>query len=264
MTTFLERIIEDISRELNMSYKIISDGYITILKQNGKIKYVNEYLFGLNSEISSLLCNDKYAMYEVLSKYYIPVIEYKLIWHPGNQRTEVNKKLKELKDYFKDNYSHIVLKPNLGSGGINVFQIQNLNQIENTFLSLLNITNSIVANPFYAIKNEYRIIMLNGICRFIYKKELRESWQFNLSKGSIASKEIDVNLKKKLIDLAIKTNSVLQTKFVSIDIIEDTKNNLYILEVNSRVTMAKYIEQHPEDYIFVKDIYKDAILELFK
>ena len=37
---------------------------------------------------------------------------------------------------------------------------------------------------------------------------------------------------------------ILKTKFVTIDIIQDINNNLYVLEVNSRVTMAKYIEQH--------------------
>ena len=264
MTFFLKKIIIDICKELNIKYKFISDEYITILEKNKKIVYLNEYLFGLNSEVSSLLCDDKFAMYEVLKEFKIPIIEYKLIWHPGNTKEDIDNKINEIKKYYKEHHNHLVIKPNLGNSGINVYQIKNEKEIESIFKDLLSKTNSICINPFYNIKNEYRVLMLNNEVRFIYKKELTNSWQFNLSKGSLAVKEIDDELKNKIIDLAMKTNKILKTKFVTIDIIQDINNNLYVLEVNSRVTMAKYIEQHIEDYEVVKNIYKDAIEELFK
>ena len=261
MSLFIEKIIKDISQELNIKYKIISDGYITIIEKNKRIVYLYANLYGLNSDVVNFLCDDKYAMYELLKEYNIPVIEYKLVWHPGNTKEEIAKKILEVKKYFRKNNYHLVIKPNFGNGGNNVLQIVNEENIKEIFLNLLKKTNYLVVNPFYNIKNEYRIIMLNGKVRLIYKKILKDSWQFNLSKGSIASKEIDNNLKIKIIALAKKTNKILQTKFVSIDIIEDINNNLYVLEVNSRVTMTKYIEQHHEDYELVKNIYKDAILE---
>lgn len=264
MKVFLKDIIDDISKELNIKYKNISDEYITILQKDNKVIYLNDYLFGLNSELSHLLCDDKDAMYEVLKEFKIPVIEYKLIWHPGTNKEEYNNKLNEIRKYFKEHNNHIVIKPNMGSSGNYVYQIENEKDIEIIFNKLLNNTNSICINPFYNIKNEYRVVLLNNKVRFIYKKELNKSWQFNLSKGSIASNDINNELKKKIIDLAIKTNRVLKTKFVSIDIVEDINNKLYVLEVNSRVTMSKYIEQHPEDYNIIKNIYKDAIEELFK
>ena len=264
MKTFIKDVIKDICLELNIKCKNISDEYITVLKKYNKTIYLNDYLFGLNSEMSHLLCDDKDAMYEVLNEFNISVIEYKLIWHPGTNDSEYKNKLNEIKKYFKDHNNHIVIKPNLGNSGNYVFQIKSENDIEKKFNYLLSKTNSIVINPFYSIKNEYRVVMLNNEARFIYKKELNGNWQFNLSKGSIASKEIDNNLKSKIIKLAVNTNKILKTKFVTIDIIEDINNNLYVLEVNSRVTMAKYIEQHPEDYDIIKNIYKDAIRELFK
>lgn len=258
-------MLEEICKEENISYKYISDKYITILKKNNKIKYIYNDLYGLNSETSNLLCNDKYAMYEILKEYNIPVIKYNLIWHPGISKTtnNINKTIKYIKDFFIKYNNHIVLKPNFGNNGNLVFNINNINDIENIFINLLNKTDSIVINPFYNIKNEYRVIVLNGKVRLIYKKVLNNNWQFNLSKGSIASKEIDNKLKNKIIDIALKVNKFLKTKFVSIDII-DSNNNLYVLEVNGKVCTTKYLKQHMEDYDLVKNIYKDAIDELFR
>ena len=263
MTTFLKKIIDDVCKELNINYKTISDEYIIILEKNGVRRYLNEYLFGLNNEVSGLLCKDKYAMYELLKENNIPVIEYKLIWHPGNNNDDFDNKLNELCNYF-DKYHHLVMKDNLGSGGLNVYQIKDKKDIKNTFLKLLHDTKSIVVNPYYDIKKEYRLVYLNSICRLLFSKEpSNQGWQCNLSKGSITSKEISNDIKDKLLNIANNTNRVLQTKFVCIDIIEDYHNNFYVIEVNNHVTLAKYVEQHQEDYELVKNIYKDAILELF-
>ncbi len=265
MTNFLEKIIKDISLEEKIKFKTISDGFITILTKDDKTCYLNEYFLGLNSSISTLLCDDKYAMYEVLKEYQIPVLEYKLIFHSGDEKVKENieNKIKILKDYYHAFNHHIVLKPNLGYGGRLVFQIDKEETIKPIFYMLLENTNSIVVNPFYEIKNEYRVIILNNQVRLIYKKVRGSSWQFNLSKGSFSVKDIDSILKDQIISLAYKVYNTLKLKFASIDIVELEKGEILVLEVNNRVTLEKYCLQHPKDYELVKNIYKDAIKILF-
>lgn len=265
MNNFFNKIIKEITKEENIKYKNISDGYITVLEKGGIYKYINEFKFGLNSQVSSILCDDKYAMYEVLKYHHIPVIEHQLVWDVGKNKKEINTQIEYLKEYFKDHNNHIVLKPNDGYSGIMVFNIQKIDDIEESFLNILNWTKSIVVNPFYKIKNEHRIIILKGKCRLMYTKELpKNGWQFNLSKGSKAIKITDEKLKNELQKLALKAYNLIDVNFVSVDIIEDYHNNFYILEINSGVCMEKYVREHPEDYNIVKDIYHDAIKELFK
>ena len=266
MNKFLNKILKEITDIENINYKIISDGFIIVLEKNNEIHYLNEFRFGLNSQIAATLCDDKYAMCEVLKYHNIPVIDYRLIWDAGIPKTnlEITKKVEYLKEYYKKNNNHIVLKPNNGYSGKLIFNIENEKDIESSLIELLKYTNSIVVNPFYKIKNEHRVIILNGKCRLVYTKNLNKNeWQFNLSKGSIATKIKDTKLKEKLINLAINTYNSINAKFISVDIIKDYNGNLKILEVNSGVCMEKYCLQHPEDYELVKEIYYDAIKELF-
>ena len=266
MNKFLNNILKEIAKDENIKYSNISDGFITVLEKDGKFRYINEFKM-LNSHIASILCDDKYAMFEVLKYHNIPVIDYKLIWDRSiiKSEDEINKKVKYLEEYFKNCNNHIVLKPNDGYSGKMIFNIENKNDIKSSLIKLLDWTSSIVVNPFYKIKNEHRVIILNEKCRLIYTKNLsNDGWQFNLSKGSISTKIFNNELKEKLENLALKSYKIIGANFVSVDIIEDYQNNFYVLEINNGVCMEKYAKQHPEDYNIVKDIYRDAIKDLFK
>ena len=263
---YFKKIIEEICIEDKLNYQYISNDYILVLEKNNKYRYLYNNLIGLNSEVSGKSVDDKYAMYEILKYHDISVIEYELIWNPGCHKNikEINSKVNYLKNYFKEHNNQIVLKPNNGYAGINVFKIDNIDEIKDKLNILLDYTNSIVANPYYEIKNEHRVIILNNKVRLIYTKNLsKNNWQFNLSKGNYVTKVTNPKLKKDIINLALKTYKVLNLIFVSIDIVEDYQGNLSILEVNSSVSMSKYLEQIPNDYILVKEIYHDAIRELF-
>ena len=260
-----DQLIKEIFEEEGINYKYISDDYITVLFKNGKYNYLNRYHMGLNNQITGIICDDKYAMYSILKYHNVPVIEYDLIWSKNNHKNEIeiNNKINYLSNYFRNHNNHIVLKPNMGYSGLMVFNINDINIIKDTFLKLLDYTDTIVANPFYHLKYEYRVIILNGEVRLLYRKELKDGWQFNLSKGSIASKVDDLELKRKLETLAFKVYNLINAKFVSIDIVEELNGNLSILEVNSGVAISKYLDQHMEDYNLVKEIYRDAIRCLF-
>ena len=204
------------------------------------------------------------------------------------------------------NNNHIVIKPNDGTCGHNVFNVTDINDIDKILNKLFVNNYSISMCPFYNIKHEYRVIMLEGENKLLYAKylpivtgdgnktirqlllefnydyfidKLKDSkydrilankekfeytWKFNLSQGSIAKKINNKLLESKLIKISQQVCDEINLKFGSIDIVQTTNNNLFVLEVNSGVMLENYIRLNPDEYITAKNIYKNAIENLFK
>ena len=211
-----------------------------------------------------------------------------------------------VKEYFEKNNNNIVIKPNDGTCGKNVFNVTDVNEIDIVLDKIFLKNYSISMCPFYKIKHEYRAIMLDGENKLLYTKYLpivtgdgnktirqllldfnydyfidkledskydkvlpknktfEYNWKFNLSQGSIAKKLNDKVLQDRLIKIAKQVCKEINLKFGSIDIIETTNNELLVLEVNSGVMLENYIRLNPNEYIYAKDIYRNAIKNLFK
>ena len=100
--------------------------------------------------------------------------------------------------------------------------------------------------------------------RILDKDEIFQyNWKFNLSQGSIAKIVTDTELSERIISIAKKVYEEINLKFGSVDIIQTTDNNLFVLEVNSGVMMDNYIKLMPDGYMMAKSIYKKAIERVF-
>ena len=209
----------------------------------------------------------------------------------------------EIFKYFNLYHQDIVVKANNGSLGMDVYHITDKETLIKTLNKLFIKNYSISICPYYHIKHEYRTIVLNNEIKIIYKKisptitgdgihsikellqefnypyfknkELSKKilskgekytydWHFNLSRGSIATTEINSDLKNKIINLALTTAKKTGIVFASIDIIETIDNELLVLEANSGVTIDKAINFLPDGYNIAKNIYKEAIKTMFK
>ncbi len=89
-------------------------------------------------------------------------------------------------------------------------------------------------------------------------------WKFNLSRGSLSSLDILESDKIEIINIIDKINEFLDLKFVSVDIIKTSDNRFLVMEINSGVMMENFINQHEDGEKIAKEIYKEAILEMFK
>lgn len=89
------------------------------------------------------------------------------------------------------------------------------------------------------------------------------SWKHNLSGGAMPAILNDIELKKKISDLAKRAASAMNINFASIDIIQTNKNELYVLEVNSGICMRHFIENLNDGYEISKKIYSKAIDKMF-
>ena len=293
---YVQSIIKNICQEKNIEFNLVSQDWIMVLKKENTTRYISGYKFSLNNQASSIICDDKYALYETLKLLNIPIIEHKIVFKDYDKEDIIS--------FFKKHNNDLVVKTNDGTCGLNIYHITTINDLFK-YIDKLLITNlSISICPFYKIKNEYRTIILNGnvelfygkkrpivygdgiksikelLCEFNYDyfknivdskldiilnkgEEYIYDWRHNLSNGSIPFENIDINLKNKIQTIAKKAFNSLNLKFASVDIIELETNELLILEINSGVMIDKYAKYTKNGEEICKKIYSKAIDLMF-
>jgi hypothetical protein len=118
-------IIKEICNEENITYKFLSKDWVIMLEKNNKTRFISGYKFDLNSHAIGLILDDKYALYEVLKSKGFPVIEHNIVYNSSNNNSyAIGCNSKEyVESLFKQYNNHIVIKPNDGTCGHNVYNI---------------------------------------------------------------------------------------------------------------------------------------------
>lgn len=286
-------LIKEICDKNNIKVSVESNSWINILEKNGKIKYIAGYYFDCNPCATMRIIDDKYALYSVLNHFNIPVCKHHLLY-------EVTPK-NEVLDLFNKYNQKVVIKANAGRGGTAVFKVEKEEDLFNCFKKIYPKYYSASLMPYYEVKMEYRLVALNGKIKLIYgkikpevlgdgkssikelllnfnpeffkDKELPEdvlpqgelysyNWQFNLARGAKVTTDIPEDKKAILSSIAYDILKVLQAKFVTIDIIE-TDDGFKLLEMNSGISINKFMSFSDEYNKIGMDIYEEAILSLF-
>lgn len=292
MSIYLE-IIKEICKKHEINLQVLSQNWVCKLQKENITKFIVGYQFDLNSQGTSALCNDKYALYEVLKQVRIPVIEHQLIF-----RNEEEKAVQFWEKYNKN----IVIKANNGTGGNEVFHIRTKQELKDKYEILQQKNYSMSICPFYEINKEYRVIYLQNSIRYMYQKQnavvigngkdtLKEllqkfnstyfshsaiengekiprngekvvyEWRFNLGKGARIEK-IEDSKKEKITLIAKQVAQTIGLQFGSIDIIETKAGEYFVIEVNSGVMTEQLVKQLPEGRKIAYGIYEAAIKKM--
>lgn len=307
MSSF-QKIIQDISEELNINMKVVSKGWVIILEKNGTTRFIIGQKFDLNSHAIGLIMDDKYAMFEVLSENNIPTIQYQILYRPDIKKEYArNANHYEIAEqYFIDHGESIVIKSNFGLSGRDVYHVTKKEDIIVYLDKVFQNNETLSLCPFYNIRAEYRLIILDNECLLIYgkkkpvvygdgKRTIREllqefnpyyfdnnlsdsfynkvlkpsekyeySWKFNLAEGAVPFSIQDAELKEQLLNILNDITSKFYLGFCSLDIIETTDHEFYIMELNSGVSLNKYSYFFENSEKTLKEIYKKAIQNLFR
>ena len=174
MNNVFKQIIQEICNEENINYKFLSRDWVIMLEKKGKTRFISGYKFDLNSQGTGIVADDKYALYEVLKEKNIPIIEHKIVYNKTNKLDYAMgcNSYEYVKEFFLQNNNSIVIKPNDGTCGKNVFHITKINEIDDTLDKIFAKNYSISMCPFYIIEREYRTIILDGEPQVIYAKYL--------------------------------------------------------------------------------------------
>ena len=174
MQKYFDKLIEEICREQNIKYQYLSKSWIIALEKDNQVKYISGYKFDLNNHALGNILDDKFATYELLKYYDIPVVEHKIIYSSNNKNTyAINcNSIEYVEQYFDLNNKNIVIKPNNSTCGKNVYHIEDRYKIKEILENLFIDNFSLSMCPYYNIKNEYRAIVLNNKCELAYCKYL--------------------------------------------------------------------------------------------
>ena len=265
-TSDYHQILEEICQEESIKLTWLSSDWLGQLEKSGQYRYILGHKFDLNSGAALQVADDKYATFEVLRKSGVPIINHQILYEAQNHETYVQGRnsLAYVMDFFNQHQQHIVLKPNVGQCGHNVYQITQSEQIAPALKKIFHQSMSASMCPFYEIKHEYRVILLDEEARLVYQKTRGKDWRFNLSQGATAQPVQDQLFQQCLVCLAQKAAKALNLRFCSVDIIDTVQHELLIMEVNSGVMTSGYLEQHPEQYADVEAMYHDAIVKMFE
>lgn len=288
-------IIKRICSKENITLTKISKDWIYVLEKDKQIHYIVGCKFDLNNNAIATILDDKYAFYELMLHKHYPIINHHIIFknYPKDM----------IKDLYEKYSRNIVIKANIGSCGKEVFRPKSLTETEELLKKLFEKNYSLSLCPFIDIKNEYRIIILDGQVELFYGKikptvigdghktiaellyefnpyyfskinysnnkvlakgaKFEYNWQFNLSRGANFFMDVDYNLKSRLCTLAKKVAQDIGIRFCSIDIIVDGKNDIYLMEANSGVMLENFVNIHRKGQSIVEKIYTSAINKMF-
>lgn len=168
----LQRIIKQIALENDLSYEVLSCDLVIKLTKGNKIRYINGYKFGLNSHSLGLILDDKYATYELLNSLGISVCKHHILFRPNNHNSYAKNynSFDYCYDLFLKYNKNVILKVNNGTCGDGVYHITTKKELKKIYNHLLKYNFSISLCPYYDIKNEYRVILLNNEIKIMYGK----------------------------------------------------------------------------------------------
>lgn len=130
------------------------------------------YDLGANSATAAKVANDKSATYDVLAANGIRAIEHRVFLHPrlldfvaseGNWRAMLHA--------FEAFGRNAVIKDNEGTGGMEVFRVRTVKELEQQVHGLFQIARAIALSPYRTIEAECRYVMLEGDCLLAYRKQ---------------------------------------------------------------------------------------------
>lgn len=258
-------ILSEICQEEKIDLSSVSAGWVRILERGGQRRFIVGYKFGLNSAAAVLVADDKFATFEVLTAAEIPVIKHHILYEETNQaRFTLGKSGSEYVARFLEKYGEIVIKPNNGTKGDGVMRARSLNEAMAALPTVFHQSYSASICPFYMVRREYRVIMLDGQARLTYAKERGEDWRFNLEQGARAELVKEAGILAKLSEMAEQVTQAMGLRFCSVDIIETEAGEWLVMEVNSGVMIRKFLRQHPDQRKLVKEIYRGAIRKMFE
>ncbi len=293
------KIIEEICREEGFKLSFYSDEWLLLISNGEKRMFIHSFRFPNNDAAVSDLCNDKSGLSEFLESNNVPCIPHTFFFlSGGNEFSKESKELCKILTKHIEEYKGVVVKPNNGTGGNEVYRINDISFIPDFVKRYADKSGMIAISPYVEIEAEYRTVICGDQAMFTFEKirpsviadgkksyldyvneygsktfgdfanyipEKGESvyltWKHNLQGGARA--KLRDNPPNEVIELAEKARLISGVKFASIDIVK-VNGKYYILEINSGVMLEKFSKENEQYYLLAKNAYKKAINDYFK
>ena len=170
---FIDQELRAFARENGLELEEFCHNWVHKLTnpKTGKSSFVFGYDLGLNPSSVAQICRDKVATSEILETAEIPVVPHRLIiqpnlvsYAPSATESEV------LKQVFDESGEQIVVKPNEGTGGRDVYKVRSIAQAIPIIERMHAMDKAVAVCPYVEIEQEWRVYVLNGEARIVLKK----------------------------------------------------------------------------------------------
>jgi glutathione synthase/RimK-type ligase-like ATP-grasp enzyme len=126
--------------------------------------FIYGYNFPNNNAAAEKICNDKSGLSNILEYKNIPTFKYYFFMNKYFEFSEIKK-------IFNQNNNDVVIKPNNGTAGNDVYRCKTLASLKKYVDFIDTHYASFVVSKFYNYENEYRVIIYNQEIFTIYKKQ---------------------------------------------------------------------------------------------
>ncbi|GLU50069.1 ATP-grasp domain-containing protein [Nocardiopsis ansamitocini] len=238
-----------------------SDSWIARLSAEGTTRYVIGYHFPVNNAASAQLAGDKAACSLLLAEAGVPAVAHRLLRFA---QTEPDGFL--LRALGDDRFP-VVVKPNSECGGNGVVRAGGVGELTAALSLLQERYRSVAVSPFEEIAEEYRVVMLDGSVRLVFRKVRDEAaaageWRHNLGLGAYPEIVDDPGETAPLVEMAGRAMSALDLRLAAVDVVS-TPRGLRVLEVNSMITLERFSRFSPEYAERASAVYLECVRHSF-
>lgn len=165
------KIIKEICDENNLKLESFDDWAFRVEDEKKRSGFIYGYQFGLDNAAAVCILKDKAAASAMMTYAGIKNIPHWCVMNPLNPEfctmdSGWNFLLQKL-----NQYGRLVLKDNQGTGGRLVYFADSKKDMEMACQKIFSRSSSLAVSPYEDIKDEYRVIVLDGRVRVVFRKE---------------------------------------------------------------------------------------------
>lgn len=242
--------------------KVDEIGNLLQIKINDQMYYFSIARVPINDESVSFICSFKSYTYRLL-KDELPMPKTRSYNDPNSEEehTRINAQFKSQKAIVEDivkNFDFpVMVKMSAGLQGKNVFKCDSKRKVAKAVKVIFNqkkrnYDSTVLAQKFIDIKNEYRVILLDGEIILLYEK-VSEIKNINLSplhnddgKAVIILDEV---IKKDIADIVDKSPILKSFPWIGLDIARDADGGWVVLELNVRPGFSYFIRDNGDEKV---------------
>ena len=150
-------LVSEICAEQGITCLSLSKGYILRLTKNGLTRHIYGNYWDLNSAAADRLACDKAGCFTLLKTSGVPAIEHTLVYNPIHRGAwaEEEGTLQYALTYLEKHNNRIVVKPNQGTQGRDVYYCDAPIEVERALITIFNTEPDATLSPYAEIGKTY-------------------------------------------------------------------------------------------------------------
>lgn len=169
------KLLREIAIERGIDVQTSGHDWVIRLEKSGVVRWVFGYDFELNSAAAHLIAKDKAAGCDAMRAAGVECVTHELFIPPSLRKFVGDTgSFASLHETFTRFGRDVVVKPNDGTGGLDVMRCRSHAELEEAMVRVWGKQRAACVSPFERIEREVRLVMLDGEVLVMYEKRRPE------------------------------------------------------------------------------------------